>query len=79
MVTVMELIVLVGNRSFVFTRSFRGIFSISLVGLVLSSGCGPDDTTNGVRHGSTSIGAQNFDGNNIRLLGDTVLGRSDGT
>ena len=39
----------VGNRTFVLSISFRGIFSISLISLGLGLGCGPDNTTNDVR------------------------------
>jgi len=56
-----------------------GILSLGsgeLVGGLFSS---PQNTTDHISHGTTSVGTQDLDGNEIDSLGNTVLARTDGT
>lgn len=54
-------------------------FSTGGCGFELSLLRSPRDTGNDIGHGSTAIGAENLDGNEVCLLGDTILARSNGT
>lgn len=57
-----------------------GVLALSLERSGLTGRFGsPGDSSDDVGHGSGSSSSQNLDGNDSGLLGDTVLGRGDGT
>ena len=69
----------VGDGTLVLCPSGGSVLSLSgskLVGSLLS---GPQDTTNDISHGTTSVGTQDLDGDEVDSLGNTVLARTNGT
>ena len=69
----------VGDGTLVFGLSGGGIFSLGIGELFGSLFSGPQNTANDVGHGTASVGTQNFDGNDVGSLGNTILARSDCT
>ena len=69
----------VGNGTFVLGLPGGGVFSLSSGELARSPLGGPQNTTDDIRHGATSVGTQNLDGKEIDSLSNTVLARTDGT
>ena len=68
----------VGNGALVLGLAGSSILLLSSAVLLVSLGSSPRDAANDIGHGTTAVGAQDLDGDDVGLLGNAVLVRSDG-
>lgn len=68
----------VGNRALVVRLSCSSDFGSSRDSLRLSLSGSPDNATNDIRHAAASVGSQDPDSNDFRLLGHAVLAGGNG-
>lgn len=69
----------VGDRTLVLCLSGGSVLSLGSSELVSSLLCSPQNTANDISHGTTTVGTQDFDGNKVSSLGNTIFARANGT